>query len=332
MWSAKQQSHMSSDFSFNLSHVLSEILKNYDDRTWWRNRFNQRINRPVQQKVSPPSSATNVLQEDWDTLIVLDGCRADLFNAAATTQPLTSRKEQWTEVTSNASATPEWLHRTFVDSHGDIVYIAGNPMVTRHRPDSFHKLIESWKEAYDSETSIISPEKVTRDAITAYSNFPNKRLIVHYMQPHYPFIGYPELNYADYGFEDVGLDGKNENKTIHSVWDAMEADLVRKQEAWDGYLSNLETVLEEVKKLTSEITDRIIITSDHGNMLGERNWPVPVRTYGHPANMRSTGLVKVPWVVIKGERREIIAEDTSVSSSATDQKVRDRLSDLGYIE
>lgn len=323
---------MSDDFSFHPSYLLSEILENYDNREWWRGRFNQRINSPVQQKIHPPSSATNVLQEDWDTLIVLDACRADLFDDVIDTSQLSDREEQWGEATSNASATPEWLQRTFGDSHGDILYVAGNPMVSRHRPDSFHKLVESWKDGYNPETSIISPEKVTKDALDTHSNFPNKRLIVHYMQPHYPFIGHPELNYADYGFDDVGLDPQNEERTIHGVWDAIESGLVQKKEAWNGYKHNLDVVFDEVKELIDKMNDRIIITSDHGNMLGGHNWPVPVRTYGHSTNLRHKNLVRVPWVVIQGERKDIIKEETATTSSATDQEVKDRLSNLGYVE
>lgn len=320
------------DFSLHPSYLLSEIIENYDDRKWWRGRFNHRINEPIQQQIRSPSSGNNIIKRDWDTLVVLDACRADLFEETIQQPQINNLSDLYDRETSNASATPEWLQRTFGDLHGDIVYVAGNPMVTRHRPNSFHKLFEVWREAYNPDTSVISPGMVTRCALDARSNYPNKRLIIHYMQPHYPFIGCPELNYADYGFDDVGLDPQDEENGIHSVWQALESGLVQREDAWEGYKQNLEVVFDEVETLLSEINDKMVVTSDHGNMLGGRNWPVPVRTYGHPAYLRNKNLIQVPWMVKQGEkRRKIIEEETSSTSSATDEEVQDRLSNLGYI-
>lgn len=326
--------HVKNIYSYMLSlyYILSELSENYNDSRWWGGRFNERINIPIQRKISPPSSATNVLNEEWDVLIIMDACRADMFNEVIGSSKLSNHKRNIVQKTSNASATPEWLQRTFGDSHGDIVYVTGNPMVTRHKPNCFHKLVESWRNAYNNETSVIEPKKVTNDGLNAYSNFSNKRIIIHYMQPHYPFIDHPELNYADFDFDDVGLDPQREEKTIHSVWDALEAGIVKKTNVWEGYKHNLKIVLEEVNKLVNKIDGQIVITSDHGNMLGEYNWPIPTQIYGHPNNMRHKYLVRVPWLVIDGEKREIIKEGTSSSSSTADQEIRNRLSDLGYIE
>lgn len=326
---------MSDDFSFKPSYLASEIHKHFRDKDWWEGRFQHRINIPVQQKIRPPSAGTNVLQEDWDILIVLDACRADLFFEVTGQSDKLLDVDQYSSVKSNASMTPEWLKRTFGDSHGDVVYVAGNPMVTRHHPNSFHKLVEAWQDGYDQDRSIIDPDVVTEQALDAREKFPNKRLIIHYMQPHYPFINRPQLNFAKYDFEDVGLENtesQNDFDSITSVWEALSAGLVNKEEVWEGYKHNLNVVLSEVETLLNDIDDRRIVTSDHGNMLGGRNWPIPVKTYGHPRNLRHRHLIQVPWAVAGGDRREIIKEGTSSSTSATNEEVRDRLSNMGYAQ
>lgn len=151
------------------------------------------------------------------------------------------------------------------------------------------------------------------------------------MQPHYPFIDHPQLNFADYNFGDLGLDPQNKKKDIHSVWHALEAGIVSRSQVWEGYKHNLKIVLKEVVRLISLIDDRMIISSDHGNMLGGTSWPVPVKISGHPTRLRDSNLIRVPWLIRQGSRRDIITENASSSSSTTDQEVRQRLSDLGYV-
>jgi hypothetical protein len=321
---------MRDEFTFSPSYIFSEIKNNGSDWEWWRGRIQQRINAPVQHKVRPRSDAINVLDEDWDTLVVIDACRADLFEDVASS----ARFDAYDAVRSNASSTPEWLQQTFGDSHGDIVYVAGNPMTTRHRPDAFHELIEAWRDGYDPDTSVIDPETVTEAGLTAREEFPQKRLIVHYMQPHYPFIDRPDLNYANFDFDSAEFKkgGRSEHEAIHHVWDALRASLVDADAVWEGYRHTLEVVMEEVDELIDSIDDRIVLTSDHGNMLGGRAWPVPLRTYGHPNNQRLTPLIRVPWGIVTGERREITTDAVSSASRADTAELNEQLKHLGYVD
>jgi len=313
---------------YNPRYVMSELRENASNFDWWRDRIQQRINSPIQGKVKQRKRALHLLEEQWDTLIILDACRADLFESISETATI----GECDTVQSVASSTPEWLQRTFGSSHGDIVYVTGNQMVTRHRPDSFHSLIETWKEGYDSEESVVRPETVTKAALDARERFPDKRLIVHYMQPHYPFIGHPELNYADYEFEDVGLESANDSKeSIGSVWEALDRGIVDRESVWEGYKENLRVVIPEVQKLVSNINDELIVTSDHGNSLGKRSWPVPLRTYGHPNNLRLSSLIDVPIVRVDGEPREVQDDGTNPVERES-AELRDQLADLGYLE
>jgi hypothetical protein len=108
--------------------------------------------------------------------------------------------------------------------------------------------------------------------------------------------------------------------------------LVSRERLWEAYLDNLELVLEHVWQLSDELGGRTVITSDHGNLLGERAWPVPVRLYGHPRGVRSKPLVTVPYAVIDGTRREVTSGGVGASSAADDATVTERLRMLGYHE
>lgn len=121
----------------------------------------------------------------------------------------------------------------------------------------------------------------------------------------------------------------DEREGIRDPWMAVEAGLVDHDTLWAAYRSNLELVMEPVWRLVESLDGKTVVTSDHGNLIGERGWPVPMRLYGHPTGVRLPGLVRVPWATVEGERREIEGEETT-DNLADDGVVAERLEDLGY--
>ena len=65
--------------------------------------------------------------------------------------------------------------------------------------------------------------------------------------------------------------------------------------------------MKEVDKLLQELSGTIVISSDHGNLMGE------YMRFGHIPHLRVKNLVKVPWFVIKNEMRKEIIEDLDKS-------------------
>jgi hypothetical protein len=61
-----------------------------------------------------------------------------------------------------------------------------------------------------------------------------------------------------------------------------------------AYKENLRHVLKNVEDLLEIINGKTVITSDHGNLIGDRLSPIPVRGYGHPSGLRAPELVKDP--------------------------------------
>jgi hypothetical protein len=84
------------------------------------------------------------------------------------------------------------------------------------------------------------------------------------------------------------------------IWDYARLGEVSMDEIWEGYERNLILVMEEVEKVVKALPGKIVITSDHGNHMGEYG------VYGHEKNIRTEELVKVPWHMIKnkGDRIE----------------------------
>jgi hypothetical protein len=318
-----------------ISYAARELAANADDPEWWHARLAYRINGPIQRRVADAfRPGIDVLDTDWDVLIVLDGCRVDLFEeVVGVGADRSGPYDEYQRVRSRASQTGEWLRTTFPATYGDTVYLAGNPMVSMVKPDVFHHLTESWHDGVDPDLNTIAAPQITDDALNAREQHPQKRLVVHYMQPHYPFVGFPDLHFSAFEvFHEVGVELAGDDRA-HSVWDALGKGLVEREEVWRGYQANLRYVLEEVERLVDAFADeRVVVTSDHGNLLGERLWPVPVREYGHPPGFRMSGLVDVPWAVLGGEDRPEITTGTVQSVSAADQEHIDKqLAALGYV-
>lgn len=275
-------------------------------------------------------SGVDVFNEDWDTLVVLDACRYDMFEQVNHIEGTLTARE------SKASATSEWL-RANVDGRDlrDTVYVTANPQLERNRESwevTFHDIINVWlDEGWDEDTGTVLADTMTEAAVATHERFPHKRLVVHYMQPHYPFVP------ADTDFDKEHLssiEGGDDAATGENVWNQKftgELDLSRR-ELWDLYTANLEYVLEHVEGLLSEVPGKTVITSDHGNYVGERASPIPIQEYGHPRGLYDDPVVRVPWLEYKsGERREIRVGETGPSADVIEKTVVDeRLRDLGY--
>ena len=310
-----------------IRYAATEIYENYDRSNWWRNRITDRIIAPAHQRFGSSDGAVHVIDEDWDTLIILDACRLDLFENTIDLDQFDEYRHQ----ISLGSRTDEWTYKNFEGGRfGDTVYVTGSPVTSNIISNEFHDLIEVWKQGFDEEKGAILPSAVADAAREARQKYPDKRLIVHFIQPHVPFVNSTEVNFRDWwtpfnDFEDVDAEPPR------SVWPALGMGLVEYDEVWDAYAENLRYGFEEAIALAREQSGRTVITSDHGNMMGERTWPAPIKIYAHPRGLRTAPLVEVPWAVIENGDRPTIVDDgiTSVSDTESDEMKR-KLAALGY--
>lgn len=313
----------------NVRYAIKEISKNWDDRGWWRQRFIARVIGPTLKHIHR-ADPINYMSHDWDNLIILDACRADMFEE---TFNITDFAE-YEKVVSPGASSPEWMKSTFQGkSFPDTIYVSGNPWISKIAPDSFHEIVNVWTQEYDVDIKELEvgvtlddvntegrgtsrAKHVTDAAIEAHKRYPHKRIIVHYFQPHAPTCG--------------NSDGSLKKEIDHSLHPGGIRDgEATKDETWEAYKENLQYAFHHARNVEEEIGGKTVYTADHGELFGDILTPYPVRGYAHPTGVHHPQLLTVPWAVSKDERRDIIEGET-VNRSVPETDVNKRLRDLGY--
>ncbi|WP_076431619.1 sulfatase-like hydrolase/transferase [Haladaptatus litoreus] len=282
------------------------------------------------------------MSEDWDNLIILDACRYDLFKSVSNLEGDLQSKR------SKGSATQEFVRNNFTGNEFyDTCYINSNPYVSIHASKSFYKLVNVWKNGWNDDIGTVLPQTMVDFALEEYQKNKDKRLVVHFMQPHHPFLGptaedkFSAFN-GNVGSRKSALgESANSTESLH-VWEALQNNSISIETVSKAYRESLEEVLPHVRKLADEIEGKTVVTSDHGNLLGEKphriNFPEKPR-YGHPDFSTAQPLVKVPWLEMPFKTRRKIKRDRPEHASVSNQggsddnnSVNQRLEALGYKE
>lgn len=267
---------------------------------------------------------TRVIEEDWDNLIILDACRFDMFrDQNYISGDLQHRRslgsESWEFLRSNFLG--EELHET--------VCVTANPHVPKLPTGTFHAVVNLLEGGWDAERRTVLPETMVTAAQQATKQYPDKRLIIHFMQPHFPFIGDIGQRLEHGGIEQPSAEGDGGSK--RHVWGSLGHGRISKAHVWKAYRENLDIVLPHVETLLESLSGKSVVTADHGNLVGERTSPLPVRGYGHPRGLDAPELRTVPWLVVEGEdRRSIVAEPPVDDANPDEHLVEQRLEALGY--
>lgn len=315
----------------NVGRVLSEIRKHGNDRTWWRKRF---LTHVVSRCFKGPGKpeADPVVQQDWDNLVILDACRYDLFEEVYDTCPLPGTLDSRRSV---ESGTPGFLAENFGNkTFHDTVYISGNPYVETDLPEgTFHAVDSVWKDGWDDHLQTVPPETMAKRTLEAATEFPDKRLISHFLQPHAPFVGEVDLGKRDtFAIREKALAGAETTQSHKTPFEMLEGGQVTHEEVWEAYRSNLERAWPSVRQLLNELKGRTAVTSDHGNAMGERAWPFPIRVYGHPLGILIPSLTKVPWLTNTNGERPTVKAEQPILEDEVSAKTSERLRMLGYAE
>lgn len=267
--------------------------------------------------------STNVLDRDWDTLVILDACRYDYFKLH---NEIPGKLES-TVVNGNQSL--DFMRNNFArrEAH-DTVYVTANPHADQLPSGTFHH-IDFLLDYWNSEIGTVLPSDVREAAIDANRDYPNKRLIVHFMQPHRPYLGAT----ADELRNRIDLKGFRNQGSGLQIWGAAKQKEATVAEVRQAYTETLDIVLEEVSDLINELDGKTVITADHGEMLGERVFPITSRVWGHSEGFSTRQLRTVPWLSVESDdRREVIAGEPEESNQLQDDSVAERLEALGYRE
>lgn len=264
----------------------------------------------------PIPRGTNVYEREWDVLVILDACRVDLLRSVADEYDFLDGIRR---VESIGSMSKEWMAKTFTEEYEAEIartgYVTSNVFSERLlSAEQFGTLDEVWRYGWDEDAGTVPPRAVTDRAIRIDRESDADRLIVHYVQPHHPFVGLDEtFDAAPFGpaLSDTAVDALRKGKIDFETF-------------WKAYQDNLRYVLDDVELLLSNLdADRVAITADHGDALGE--WGI----YDHPVGCLHPAVRTVPWTVTSAKDRGSYVPNSERTEAASD--VDERLRTLGYV-
>jgi hypothetical protein len=231
-------------------------------------------------------------RHQWDLAIVLDACRYDVF-AGANWLPGRLEKK-----VSPGSSTEEWLAASLEGRFDDVVYVSASPYVSRvylqqvGLGQPFAHLEEVWKYGWDETLHTVPPQAVSAAYLRLRPAWPEGKFVLHFMQPHHPFIGPTRLEQEGWRqywgaleTDLAELDGK-------AVYQLLEEGRIDRAAVWQAYLDNLRLVLAHIQDLQGALPARVVITADHGDCFGEYG------VFGHPSGLALPELIEVPFFLL----------------------------------
>ena len=280
---------------------------------------------------------TNIFETNWDLLLVLDACRVDALRAVAPEYDFIDSVDSIWSVGSNSH---EWIAQTFSNKYkteiSKTTYITGNAFTKRiFEMRSFppaminvpftwtdwdivdksqlNQLIEPWKQHRDDQHKGLPPQVLTDYAIDIGRSRKPDRLLLHYMQPHGPYM------------HGSVIEDRDPTEIEIEAWKSLRDGKASFETVWELYLDNLRLVLDDVEELLENIdAETVVITADHGEAFGEFG------AHGHPEGFPHQVVKKVPWVVTSATdmqtREPQIERDTGPETD-----VEEYLRNLGYL-
>lgn len=229
-----------------------------------------------------PKQSEMLEQEPWDVLIILDACRYDTFEQVYPKW----LKGTLTKVKSFASTTHLWLSQTW-PLYYDYVYVSANPYINSqgvpiHKyiaKDHFHKIINVWNFGWSEKLGTVPPINVNKAVLEVRTE---KRMIIHYAQPHQPYIG----RSGAFTRSNIPFRAKILHQPINRIHQGSTGKLL----PYQAYVETLDLALQRVSELVPHLDGKIIISADHGEMFGE----IRGKT-GHPPRVNHKVLREVPW-------------------------------------
>ena len=287
---------------------------------------------------------TNVLDLDWDVLIVLDSCRVDALRAIADEYPFLDAIEELWSVGGHSG---EWMAHTFDRRHDETLsttaYLSANPhtksvfeddmnaedkhieRLSRYgswdvvSPGEFGRIEHIWRHEVTNERGpggqtdgYTPPRHVTDRGIAVSRNYDFDNVILHYMQPHHPYVA------------AAVTDGRELYEHEKEPWEYMRKTGDRGT-VLETYLDELRFVLDDVETLLNNLdADAVAITADHGEAFGEH------AVYEHHAGSLHPSVRRVAWVTTDATDSRSYTPQLD-SSADSGRHAEDILEHLGYI-
>jgi hypothetical protein len=157
------------------------------------------------------------------------------------------------------------------------------------------------------------PRYVTDRAIDVGRNEDFDRLILHYFQPHSPWVS--------------NAITQNRNLEKHEEGFGYITETGDDESPWSSYFDDLRWVLDDVELLLENMDqDNIVITADHGDAFNEYG------VMSHKIGALHPRIRKVPWVLTSGTDTNSYEPtvDEPTDSGVDTEEINNQLEALGY--
>lgn len=284
---------------------------------------------------SQKSLLEDLRETDSWLLIVLDACRYPEFGEVAPAVFDGDMQKMATE----GHDTFEYVRTCWSGSYPDVTYLSGATPVNSGTlefddeglagmydgfvpDDHIGEIVDVWQSGWDERFGVVPPWNVTP---VAKDRLDENQLVVHYFQPHAPYVGVErELGHHN---DESATPGDGEPFDA-PLWRRIKNGEIPQARLFELYRSNLEAVLYETAQLVDDVPhENIVIMGDHGEALGEY-W-----TYAHPRTDHPHVLT-APWIEVTGLKddwqSQLDVPDVEPPSATAESSVESRLRDLGY--
>jgi hypothetical protein len=267
------------------------------------------------------------INQDKFALVILDATRYDYFEEEVDDYLAGDLEKVYTPKTY----TMKFLEHVWENEYS-LTYITGASTQADHTfegsglnytpSEHLKNIVHAWSFCNDKELGATPPEFLTKIALQRRDD----RMVIHYNQPHAPYIGDYRLRDIDHDiskeesqidiYEKIGRYGKK-NKTISD------------SELRKAYRSNLRRALSSVEELVSKLNRPVVVTSDHGELLGEDGRYI----HGGPQHRH---LCEIPWYTVNEsilgtEDVEDFDEIDEADEDFTERDIEEQLRHLGYV-
>lgn len=204
-------------------------------------------------------------------LIILDACRFDYFS-------LLHEALEWPgeliETWNQYRDTADWYRHIIAhQDNRDCILVVSSPIFGRRWMEpiagAFKKLITTFDK--DSVDHFARPEPTLEAAEKALILQPRSRLLIHLVPPHLPFMG--EKGNAFLREHYKIPDGKPLG-THPNIYHDIQTYATKKgawREIQEYYKENIEVGMNAILEASWLEGKKVIVTSDHGELIGEKN-------------------------------------------------------------
>jgi hypothetical protein len=264
----------------------------------------------------------NPITDEWDILVILDACRMDLFEEVVSQHEIQKNLDSISSTYSCASSSHEFMKKCYGSVSESV--LSKTHLITANGWENdaidvskFYDIDNVWKYHHNKSVGNTPPQPVTDCAVRAYRESNASKYIIHYLQPHAPFVHcsgkYDSVNKTHGG-------GNSQN-----IWKKLQKNQFEKDEIWEDYAENLRIVLDHVKILLENMSGNMLITADHANGMGK--WGI----YGHPGYVPVPIVKRVPYVRAYATDERTHSPEYECDSTRKDINKQEHLQDLGYL-